>query len=799
MRNLCIALMIGLGCVSASLAAPAQIFLQVDPDYPARVRARVTELLTKAGVSPKTLAPDAGAAAVPVGATVLALGDTALAKQAIPDLALAPLGPEGFAVQSARAGAGRVIAARGNAADEPRKSRIPLERGTLFATYALLEKMGFVFAHPLVPGIPRAVQLPENLAIREKPRWPVRGIHLHTMHPLELTHVLNGWGPNGPQDAAGYRALVPEWERFCEWMLASRQNTVQWILLEDTAWAAWAQSPERLGRLKELVQIGHAHGLTVGIDVPIALAQQNAFRLIHKSGEDPIKQMRERMDWLASAGFDLISTEMGFSEFHHPDDRQMVAWLDEFTAHAARLGMTATTKAHVSVGQTAEHYADPITGKPINFNFLTHYCDKRLGVLVHTVQHYAIDDPAPTYDRKDFKDLHEFLKLEVDHRETIWYPETAYWVSYDVDLPLFLPLYAERRVHDLRLFAAEEKNRKPMDGQMIFSSGWEWGYWLNDLVAARAAWNPHSEAATDGEATVRILVDALGTGAEPLSRALVALAADQHRLLTLGQFGTTAPADVAKRNGQAYLQGWETWDDVSAMAAMIPGVPAIKTQPDKIGYFDVSGPIEGRRYQREIQPLLAAMDKEFARHHEAIALVAATVPAVLAPLAADLKDSARMLSLRATQVFGLYDRASKLGDESWSAGRLATAKDALDQAMVLTRAREAHYRTNADRIAGWAPNPTSYAFAYLWTARTLHFWWRDEGKVTQRPKFPCYLNIIHPAEVATAEGSQNSMYQRVQKIVAMLGPVARWIEECLNAPAAALDHRAIVRPRSPSE
>lgn len=328
----------------------------------------------------------------------------------------------------------------------------------------------------------------------------------------------------------------------------------------------------------------------------------------------------------------------------------------------------------------------------------------------------------------------------------------------------------------------------------MFSSGWEWGYWLNDLVTARAAWNPHSEAPSDAEATVRILVDALGAGAEPLARALVALAADQHKLLTLGRFGATAPADVSKRNGQAYLQGWETWDDVSATAALIPGVPAIKTQPDKIGYFDVSGPLQGPRYQREIQPLLAAMEKAFARHSEAIARVAATVPAVLAPLAADVKDGARMLALRATQVFALYDRASKQGDDAWSAGRLAAARAALDEATQVTKAREAHYRVDADRIAGWGPNPTSYAFAYLWTARTLHFWWRDEGKVTQKPKSPCYLNVIHPAEVATAEGSQNSMYQRVQKIVAMLGPVARWVEECLVPPASPPNHRAIVRP-----
>ena len=30
-----------------------------------------------------------------------------------------------------------------------------------------------------------------------------------------------------------------------------------------------------------------------------------------------------------------------------------------------------------------------------------------------------------------------------------------------------------------------------MDGQNVFDSGWEWGYWLQDVIAARAVWNPY--------------------------------------------------------------------------------------------------------------------------------------------------------------------------------------------------------------------------------------------------------------------------------------------------------------------
>src|SRR6185295_10667174 len=120
----------------------------------------------------------------------------------------------------------------------------------------------------------------------------------------------------------------------------------------------------------------------------------------------------------------------------------------------------------------------------------------------------------PTYGNTDFGYMRDYLKLEVKlgEREVLWHPETAYWVSFDVDVPLFLPIYAERRVHDLRLIAGDEKSiGKKMSGQQTFSSGWEWGYWLNDVVTARAAWNPHDEATSDEAARGKILDDALKT------------------------------------------------------------------------------------------------------------------------------------------------------------------------------------------------------------------------------------------------------------------------------------------------
>lgn len=40
-----------------------------------------------------------------------------------------------------------------------------------------------------------------------------------------------------------------------------------------------------------------------------------------------LAQIRERIDWIRACDFDFISTESGSSEFTHPSDERMLAWM----------------------------------------------------------------------------------------------------------------------------------------------------------------------------------------------------------------------------------------------------------------------------------------------------------------------------------------------------------------------------------------------------------------------------------------------------------------------------------------
>lgn len=753
-------------------AAPSGVWVVYGEDIPQPVRDRITSLLTEAlaaeGKVPQVVAQAQLPEALAADALVLSFGGTALTRRVIGEPEIAGLGAEGFVVRRGKLGEATLLAADGRPAEAHAHGNL----GALHGAYALLEELGFGFLHPLAPTVPPSLSVPAApFELRSAPRWKKRAIHLHTMHPLELTELLQGWGKSGPSDETGFEAMLPEWDRYLEWAVANGQNGVEWFLLWADSWKDFADSDVRIGRLTRLVERAHAFGIMAGIDAPVAFKQQHSFRLLRTSGELPaeLTEIRTRLDWLMRAKWDFVGIEAGTSEFTAPDASRMLAWMNEVAKHLdeKHAGTSSYIKVHCSTGQTAAGYPDPVTGQDINFNFLPHHADKRLGVLPHTVQHYALTDPAPTYGNTDFGYMRDFIRAEAGSRPVVFYPETAYWVSFDVDVPLFLPIYADRRLHDLRLLAGDEdaglmglgvnKGAK-MDGQLVFSSGWEWGYWLNDVVAARSAWQPERGPATSNAALRQALAKYLrvfGAASGEVVTWIADVAEAEQALLIEGRVNGVAPTDIVKRNGQAYLQGWETWDDVNVLAKKA-GMSTLKeTQPDKIGLVEMRNPfVGGPAYTGEVELLLGEMEDRFATLAARGDALRAKVPAHARPLFDDMADAMRVTALRAAQVHGLYDYVDGYYDRSLSERlpRLNVARKALDDAQLVVTGREAKYRVPAERIAGWRPNPTAYEYGYLWTVRRLFFWWRDEGKAVDAPLLPCYLNHINPVDIAFGEG-----------------------------------------------
>ncbi|MBC7532686.1 MAG: hypothetical protein H7318_14020 [Oligoflexus sp.] len=681
--------------------------------------------------------------------------------------------------------------------------------GSHYAAYEVLETLGFRFLHPLEPYVPSELQF-KPVTKSSSPHWPIRRWHLHTQHPLELTNLLNGWGET-PEDEQGFQSMLSEWDRVLEWCLANKQNEISWYLLRAEAWKDFADSPTRQARLKQLVNRAQDFGLKAGLVAPLAFRQQHAWTMIRHEGDETL-QIEKAIDWLAGTDVDFIETEMGFSEFTHPDDRTMLSWMNQATRYAKDVyGIETSVKVHASTGQKATHFVDPETEKSLNFNFLPYYADPDLAVMPHTVQFYGLKDPAPTYGNRDFSEIYRYLHWEAGRRKVLFYPETAYWVSFDIDVPLFLPIYAERRLSDLRLLAFAEtagelgmgtKIGSRINGQVNFSSGWEWGYWLNDVIASRAAWDPLLNK-TDAEALDQALQPFSSLFAEQeadVRKLLIDTIQMEKRLLMLGELAGKRPVNPEKRTGQAYLQGFDAWDDIANLLSKG------STQPAKLGLIAMRNPLTPIQsgqpsFEREISPLLIAMNQELLQLANRSTALLRMLPLEKRSLFTEIDDALRITSLRARQVFALYHFVNEDKKGIFSKKKdfyRDLARSSLDEAKIVSARRSTHYRVPLARIAAWKEGPTAYPYGYLWTADTLAYWWRDEAKAhltKELPKrflSPCFLNLVDPINVALGQDHASATIPSFDKwtvagletfLARILGP-SNATEECLNKPAS---------------
>jgi hypothetical protein len=191
-----------------------------------------------------------------------------------------------------------------------------------------------------------------------------------------------------------------------EWMVANRQNKVEWLLLGNFRWGDLDHSEMRLKRLRLITSIAHSYSLLVGADVPLGNIQQHAWYMVNVRlpFAEQVKQIKQRVDWVFHAGFDFLTTESGMSEFTHPECSLMLDLLNEYARYVNNTwGREASVKVHCSRSQTCSGFLDPRTGEPINFNFLPTFADPSLGVFPHTVQMYGLYDPTGgSYGNKDF-------------------------------------------------------------------------------------------------------------------------------------------------------------------------------------------------------------------------------------------------------------------------------------------------------------------------------------------------------------------------------------------------------------
>ena len=582
-------------------------------------------------------------------------------------------------------------------------------RGRQYGLYDLLERFGFRFFHPEQTYIPPPddVQWPDQLDVFEKPDWGRRGFHFHTMHPIEASEFL----------------LVAseqhkEWaHHLIDWLARNKQNYFQFELLRTVDY------DQMVPYFTDLVNYSHSRLVDAGIVVTWVFQQQKAWKLLPDARAEHQTELQQSLDQIMQVPWDHLNLEMGGTEFTQVKDTLQVAWMNDTVAYLAEKypQTDASVKVHCSSDQTAPSYGD------INFNYLPQVADERMGIYPHTVMYYDLQGPAPVYNNENFSALYNWMLSMIDGtRKVYFYPETAYWCSFDIDVPLFLPIYIFNRWKDLALLVD-----KGLDGHVDFTSGHEWSYWLSDWSVARFTWNSHQDWTDALEWYAAIFGDA---GPE-IAAAIRDLALAQREWLI-------------DKNLASYLSGEDTWDELGYFVGTT-------THPRPIMFSELyrMDEAEVREMQDGVIADLRGMVDAFNEILNRVDNMLQFVPAPAMAWYSELIDSFLVDTWRAAHAHLLWSGAAsrrlyELGvdpdGENKAQQLFESAREYTERFRETVQTREASYRYPLFYSTGWKRSVTSYDFRYLFQASNAYWFRRYEAQAIDKNFNPFLMNIIDP-------------------------------------------------------
>ena len=378
-----------------------------------------------------------------------------------------------------------------------------------------------------------------------------------------------------------------------------------------------------------------------------------------------------------------------------------------------------------------------------------------------------------------------FRMMEEKDREVLYYPETAYWCSFDSSVPLFLPLYARARFVDLRTIAKfEADSGNELAGQSNFDSGFEWGAWFNSVVTARSAFDHGDIMQNDTEAFapqvtkfVSQFIMKTNLDAHAFSECLAKIIEAQYETMIIGN-QTTCRGRFGNCTAISYITGYNMYTDIGRMSS------ELTVSVTRIPLSRVWRVSETNYYTETVKPTLEILLASLVTEHNKLKNLADRVRPEAVFLYEEVLDSIMITILRTRQVTSLYSFIIQREHE-----HLLNARSAISAARAVIKRREECYGVSQYQVNSWSTNPTVYRYRYLWTVKTLFYWERDEAiaiKVYRGDRFisPCFRNV----ENALQELNQfwgidviDSITQTLRNVFHNV-PLINLATDCLNAP-----------------
>jgi hypothetical protein len=363
---------------------------------------------------------------------------------------------------------------------------------------------------------------------------------------------------------------------------------------------------------------------------------------------------------------------------------------------------------------------------------------------------YDMTEPnAPVYQNKNQRHQFEFMIAQSRERETWYHPESAYWVTFDNSIPMFLLPYLSARLTDIDTCV-----KYGVPGHVTFSSGWEWGYWLFDWSIARWSWR----YSYDGKDEVRTPTMyayqmSMGANANLLGRAM-----DWQ---------------------QAYLKDSTLMQWMTAMTITDEiGIKALSTEYEprpqwSYKYLERKAPDSIINIVRQtILPQLSNFGKasyhiamEFLSHteinkHRLNTIGQDTTKTDEAwnemkdSISQEWMDGIAITGLRAqhryyTLRYILDRREAALHHHHFEGDSLLKRATAIRaEAQQIVNRRQLHYRYPLASIAAQRWDHTAYHFGYLYLASDLHLWHREEEEARKNKYSPFFMNVWNVGRIA---------------------------------------------------
>ncbi len=563
--------------------------------------------------------------------------------------------------------------------------------GVQYGVADVLERHGWRFFHPWQTVRPQAMALidAEGLGVTEEPDQAVRGLDPHILHPIEGLFDL--WVPS-PEGLEGSKRIL-------DWVVKNRGNHLQWPGLDDIVDDLDAREAWR-AHTAEILEVAHARGVRVGLGIQLfgSANLQQAYDLLDDAGvtaEQATPVLDERVA-IVTQGLPFDAINLSFGEFSGEDPQRFIDMTNLATERVLAALPDAEVSAVIHVGDTEATRVD-YEGQNVIYYFLVQWADPRIVPYIHTVMYYNLFESAGgAYHHEDFSEHREYLFDRLEAGEpVVYFPESAYWVAFDVCVPTYLPLYVRSRWTDLD---GIRDAGYTLPAHVLFSSGWEWGYWQNDVATLRMGWKLPDDW--------RDLFEEMYApwGQPDLAAAIGDLADLQHSALM--------------EDGLApWMAGREAIMDVGRALDIV-------SQPDRPTFDEIAAASAEERaaFRAGVVEGLSVLADETARVGERLDSASGDDRWL-----AELRDGAAVDAHRARFVSWVLDAVLLHADGTDASAALTAAEDELEAARVVVARRHAdlHDPNGADLIDGDLPNPTIYDYGYIAQADTLCFWERE--------------------------------------------------------------------------